>query len=301
MDKLFETVRKLSTRQEQRAADRRIGHRQGAVRPGDPLQRPHAQQAVRGRQLRGHPRQPDRVGVVRLSPRCLHRGACATRSAISRRPTAARCFLDEISTLPMAVQSSLLRVLEERVVVPGGRHQPRPVECAASIAASNHDPEKMVGEGDFREDLLYRLNVVSLTFRRCGSTRGYPAAGAPLPGQYTRQLNKQVLGFSNAAMRAMLDHRWPGNVPEAGARDRAGGDLCRGPADRTGDLPFAAAKRRGSRRRPEGGDARVRAAAHLFACLPPLNWDKAEAAQHAGDSACRACTASSRNWTSRRE
>ncbi len=71
-------------------------------------------------------------------------------------------FLDEISTLPMNVQSSLLRVLEERVVVPVGDTHPRPIDVRI-IAASNQDLEKMVADGEFREDLLFRLNVVKLT------------------------------------------------------------------------------------------------------------------------------------------
>src|SRR4029453_55016 len=70
-------------------------------------------------------------------------------------------FLDEISTLPLGVQSSLLRVLEERVVVPVGDTRPRAIELRG-IAASNPDLDKMVAEKQFREDLLFRLNVVKL-------------------------------------------------------------------------------------------------------------------------------------------
>src|SRR3954454_2112563 len=71
-------------------------------------------------------------------------------------------FLDEISTLPVAVQSSLLRVLEEKVVVPVGDTHPRPINVRI-VAASNRDLEKMVAAGTFREDVLFRLNVVKLT------------------------------------------------------------------------------------------------------------------------------------------
>lgn len=71
-------------------------------------------------------------------------------------------FLDEISVLPMAVQSSLLRAVEEKSLVPLGDTHTRPIDLRI-IAASNHDLEAMVRKGEFREDLLYRLNVVKLT------------------------------------------------------------------------------------------------------------------------------------------
>ena len=71
-------------------------------------------------------------------------------------------FLDEVSTLPMKVQSALLRVLEERVVVPVGDTTPRAIDVRV-IAASNQDLEGMVKRKEFREDLYYRLNVVQLT------------------------------------------------------------------------------------------------------------------------------------------
>src|SRR3569623_2652253 len=70
-------------------------------------------------------------------------------------------FLDELSTLPIGVQSSLLRVLEERVVTPVGDTHARPINVRI-VAASNQDLERMVKAGEFREDLLFRLNVVKL-------------------------------------------------------------------------------------------------------------------------------------------
>ena len=86
-------------------------------------------------------------------------------------------FLDEISTLPIAVQSSLLRVLEEKVVVPVGDTHPRPINVRI-IAASNQDLEKMVRDGGFREDLLFRLNVVKLQLPPLRQRKErHPAAG----------------------------------------------------------------------------------------------------------------------------
>ena len=123
-------------------------------------------------------------------------------------------FLDEISTLPVSVQSSLLRVLEERVVTPVGDTQPRAINVRI-IAASNQDLEKMVKEGKFREDLLFRLNVVKLTLPPLRARKeDIPLLVHHFLDKYTRELNKNVTGITNGAMRALLNHEWRGNVRE---------------------------------------------------------------------------------------
>ena len=123
-------------------------------------------------------------------------------------------FLDELSTLPIAVQSSLLRVLEERVVVPVGDTHPRPVDVRV-IGASNKDLEKMVEAGEFREDLLYRLNVVKMQLPSLRQRKeDIPALVHAFLDKYTKALNKRVLGITNGAMRALLSHEWRGNVRE---------------------------------------------------------------------------------------
>jgi two-component system response regulator PilR (NtrC family) len=123
-------------------------------------------------------------------------------------------FLDEISTLPLAVQSSLLRVLEERVVVPVGDTNPRSVDVRI-IAASSQDLDKMVAQGQFREDLLYRLNVVKLLLPPLRHRRGdIPLLVHHFLEKYTREMNKHVKGVSNGAMRALLSHEWRGNIRE---------------------------------------------------------------------------------------
>lgn len=123
-------------------------------------------------------------------------------------------FLDELSTLPVNVQSSLLRVLEERVVVPVGDTTPRPIDVRI-IGASNRDLEQMVEEGQFREDLLFRLNVVKLQLPPLRQRKeDIPLLVHHFLDKYIKELNKQVLGISNGAMRALLSHEWRGNVRE---------------------------------------------------------------------------------------
>jgi len=123
-------------------------------------------------------------------------------------------FLDEISTLPKNVQSSLLRVLEERVVVPVGDTRPRPIDVRV-ISASNQDLEQMVAKGEFREDLLYRLNVVKLWLPPLRKRRtDIPLLVTHFLEKYSREMNKQVHGLTNSAMRALISNEWRGNVRE---------------------------------------------------------------------------------------
>ncbi|MBL4700598.1 MAG: sigma 54-interacting transcriptional regulator, partial [Phycisphaeraceae bacterium] len=123
-------------------------------------------------------------------------------------------FLDEISNLSLSVQSSLLRVLEERAVVPVGDTKSRSVELRV-IGASNRNLEDMVKSNEFREDLLYRLNVVKIQLPPLRQRiDDIPLLVHHFLAKYTQQMSKKVLGVSNAAMRAMLCHEWRGNVRE---------------------------------------------------------------------------------------
>src|SRR5690606_5822007 len=107
-----------------------------------------------------------------------------------------------------------LRVLEEKVVVPVGDTHPRPIDVRV-IAASNRDLEKMVEENSFREDLLYRLNVVKLLLPPLRQRKeDIPQLVHHFLDKYTREMNKQVAGVSNGTMRSLLNHHWRGNVRE---------------------------------------------------------------------------------------
>lgn len=141
-------------------------------------------------------------------------GAVKDRVGYFEAANGGTLFLDEISTLPIQVQSTLLRVLEERVVVPVGDTRPRPVEVRI-IAASNQDLQELCRTGKFREDLLYRLDVVRLQLPSLRQRRqDIPLLAQHFLKKYMKRMNKRVTGFSNAAMRVMLNHEWRGNVRE---------------------------------------------------------------------------------------
>jgi len=123
-------------------------------------------------------------------------------------------FLDEISALPQDVQCTLLRALENNVIVPVGDTHPRTVDVRV-IAASNQDLKEMVAAGDFRQDLLYRLNVVTLQLPPLRHrTEDIPLLVRHFLDKYSREMNKRVTDVSNGAMRALLSYDWPGNIRE---------------------------------------------------------------------------------------
>jgi DNA-binding NtrC family response regulator len=141
-------------------------------------------------------------------------GAVRDREGYFEAADTGTLFLDEISTLPVPVQSSLLRVLEERVVVPVGDTKPRPVDVRI-IAATNRDLAEQCREGSFREDLMYRLDVVRLELPPLRERReDIPLLAHHFLERFARDMGKRPVGVTDAAMRAMLDHEWRGNVRE---------------------------------------------------------------------------------------
>lgn len=123
-------------------------------------------------------------------------------------------LLDEIGDLPLPLQGKILRVLQERVFEPLGG-----VESVAAdvrvIAATNHDLERMVAEGSFRQDLYYRLNVVRMTLPPLRERRD----DIPLLIEHCLRRRRQVgnidiQGLSPEAMRLLLAHPFPGNIRE---------------------------------------------------------------------------------------
>ena len=123
-------------------------------------------------------------------------------------------FLDEIANVPAQQQAKLLRVLETREIQRVGSSKVRRVDVRV-ISATNANLGEMVAAGEFREDLLYRLNTVEI---RLPPLRDRPEDIPVLAETFLRQqaerYGRDVEGFSAAAMEALRGHRWPGNVRE---------------------------------------------------------------------------------------
>jgi DNA-binding NtrC family response regulator len=123
-------------------------------------------------------------------------------------------FLDEVGDLDLALQAKLLRVLQEREFSPVGSDVIRRVDLRV-IAATHRDLDAMVRKGDFREDLLYRLDVYKIHVPPLRERSDDIALLADNFLQALRvEMDKPVERFSDAAMAALCAYDWPGNVRE---------------------------------------------------------------------------------------
>ena len=123
-------------------------------------------------------------------------------------------FLDEIGDLPITIQPKLLRFLQEREYERVGEQITRKADIRV-ITATNVDLDKAVKEGRFREDLLYRLNVITIEvppLRR--RQEDLITMAERMLAFFTRAHTRKVLGFTPAALEALRAHLWPGNVRE---------------------------------------------------------------------------------------
>ena len=141
-------------------------------------------------------------------------GAVARRIGKFEEADGGTLLLDEISEMDARLQAKLLRAIQERLIDRVGGAKPVPVNIRI-IATSNRDLAKAVAEGSFREDLLYRLNVVNL---RLPALRERPGDVAVLADHFVKKYaaanGVPVRPLSLDARRALASHRWPGNVRE---------------------------------------------------------------------------------------
>jgi len=123
-------------------------------------------------------------------------------------------FLDEIAEMPLATQAKLLRAIEEKEVLPVGATEPVKVE-ARILAATNKELTTEVAAGRFREDLFYRLNIVSLTMPPLRERReDIPELAEYLLGRHVREQGRTFTGISRDAMLLLTAAQWKGNVRE---------------------------------------------------------------------------------------
>ncbi len=123
-------------------------------------------------------------------------------------------FLDEIGDLPLHLQVKLLRVLQERRVERVGSNRPIPVDVRL-LAATHRDLEAMVREGRFRDDLYYRVNVVTITLPPLRERReDIPLLLERFLERFARANGKAIRGLTREAREALLRYDYPGNVRE---------------------------------------------------------------------------------------
>ena len=169
-------------------------------------------------------------------------GAVSDRAGLFKRADGGTVFLDEIGAMPLGLQAKLLRVLQEREVLPLGGHTPEKVD-PRFLAATNEKLKELVVRGAFREDLYFRLNVIPLRIAPLRERPGdIPLLLAHFLATYCQGSNPPR--FSSEAMARLSAYGWPGNIRQLentvqycltmGGMDLDVGDL---PPDVRGELP----------------------------------------------------------------
>jgi DNA-binding NtrC family response regulator len=148
-------------------------------------------------------------------------------------------LLDEINSLPLPLQSKLLRAVEDRVFEPVGSNKGQPLH-ARIIAVSNAQLEQEINAGRFRADLYFRLNVVGFYMPPLRSRR---SSITPLcqkfVGEFAACNRPDVTGITREALIALQEYDWPGNVRELRNVVERAVALCPGPMIQLSDLPEA--------------------------------------------------------------
>lgn len=141
-------------------------------------------------------------------------GAVSNQEGLFQRARGGTIFLDEIGDLPLSLQVKLLRVLEQKEVLPVGATTPVRVDVRI-VAATNRDLHKDVENGRFRDDLFYRLNVFGIEIPPLRDRRDdIPLLAERFVHAHNQELKKQFKGIDSATMKLFLSVPWKGNVRE---------------------------------------------------------------------------------------
>ena len=161
-------------------------------------------------------------------------------------------FLDEIADLPQGMQAKILRVLQEKELRRVGGNDSFRIDVRL-VAASNRNIAEEVGEGRFREDLYYRINVVTVTMPPLRDRRGdIPLLANHALAKFGHLADGHVKEIGREAMEVLLDYSWPGNVRQLESAIERAILLCEGDTVTPRDLPeeVLIAQKAGAQRRP---------------------------------------------------
>jgi transcriptional regulator of acetoin/glycerol metabolism len=143
-------------------------------------------------------------------------------------------FLDEIGDMPLGLQTRLLRVLEEHEVVPLGADKPMKVDLRV-VCASHQNLRSMIARGQFREDLYYRLNGITLELPRLVDRSDKELLIRKMLGAETS--DGRPVAIETDAFQCLLGYEWPGNIRELRNVIRTSLAICDGGVVRLRDLP----------------------------------------------------------------
>jgi transcriptional regulator with PAS, ATPase and Fis domain len=139
-------------------------------------------------------------------------GATTRKIGLFEATNGGTMFLDEVGDLPLMTQSKILRILQEKEVRRLGGRDATKVDVRI-IAATNKDIDKELKAGKFREDLYYRLRVVAVELPTLRERKeDIPELVAHFLKRYNSEFGKRVRGIDEAAMKALIEYHWPGNI-----------------------------------------------------------------------------------------
>jgi two-component system response regulator HydG len=194
-------------------------------------------------------------------------------------------FLDEIGEISLATQVTLLRVVQERTFERvGGEHTL--TADVRILAATNRDLQAAMAEGAFREDLYWRLNVITIEMPPLRDRKeDIPQLIANFVEKHNAKLGKNVQGFSSEAMDLIFAHNWPGNVRELENVTERAMVLTKGDIVTPNVLPFGKRTTAATYARPlPSTDLRTLERDHLVSVLRQCRWNKYMAAKMLGVS-----------------
>lgn len=164
-------------------------------------------------------------------------GAISDHKGVFEAADGGTVFLDEIGDIPLSLQTSLLRVLQEREITRLGDSTPRKVDVRF-LAATSRTLSEEVAKGTFREDLLFRIRVARIILPPLRERReDVPLLVEHFLERARATTGRPVYEVSAAAMSILMDHHWPGNVRELENAIESGVIRCRGAVLMPADLP----------------------------------------------------------------
>jgi two-component system response regulator PilR (NtrC family) len=166
-------------------------------------------------------------------------GAVQSRKGLFEAAHEGTLFLDEVGTVSLETQTKMLRVIQEREIRRVGGVESKSVDVRL-VAATNVDLRREVEQGRFREDLYYRLNVISIEMPPLRERReDIPSLAAHFLRIYAEENQREVTGFAPQTMDALTEYSWPGNVRELENVVERAVVLCRGDTIELDELPQA--------------------------------------------------------------
>ena len=209
-------------------------------------------------------------------------GAIATTHGKFELANGGTVFLDEIADLGSNVQAKLLRVIQEREIVKVGGSQRVEVDIRI-IAATNKDLAEEMGEGRFREDLFYRINVVPIHLPPLRDRReDIPVLAEYFLKKFSEKRKRNVTGISTEVMRSLEAYDWPGNVRELEHAIERAVVMADGDTIEPGDLLYYGLGHVGASETPAGGRLAEVEKREIADALRQFSGHKGKAAEYLG-------------------